>query len=97
MDLICDDQHLRSSFFSVDDRVEGKDDEFIPRIDLRSTIPFIEGSCLVKIDDFELKMCSPTIKEIATIFHYVNDGHHVYLERIDIDIEKSEILLISGS
>ncbi len=47
--------------------------------------------------DYGISITNPTIKDIANAFHHLNNGHHVFLEDMEFDLDHYVLYLTSGS
>ena len=90
----------RHSEYSIYDYVDDGDD-ILSEHDLDKPNNILhKGEYVLRCSDWEtgyMIVSDVTIKKIANIFHNHNDGHHIYLEKIEVNEKDKTILLKTGS
>jgi hypothetical protein len=94
------EQEKRYSAFSMFETVSDKGSNWrVSAPDFESTSPLVAGMFDVIIVDngATIPIKNPTWKDIAKFFTIGHDGHHVFLENVEIDKKAKTITLQTGS
>jgi len=92
------DEWFRFSMYEVLDYGSETTNMVVASPDIQSDKPLVEGAAIIKIDDWEkakIAIDNPTWKDVIVFFANNHDGHHGYLEFIEV--EGDIITIKSGS